>query len=112
MNWVQALILAFAALLGSALAGYFAWLQTTQPFDWRQYQLSLIAGLFAALVWVAKYQVQSEFGWLDIVSALIFGAGADHIANISSGIQQKYLLGQISALRQELEKVRGQIPVR
>ena len=112
MSWVQALILAFAAFLGAALVGYYAWLQTNQPFDWRQYQLSLIAGLFAALVWVGKYQVQGEFGWLDIVTAFVFGAGADHIVAISSGLQQKYLLGQIGALRQELEKVKQQISAR
>ncbi len=108
MDWIQAFILAFVAFLGAAFVAYYGWLKTSGPFDWRQYQISLIAGLFAALVWVMKYQVQGSFGWLDVVTAFVFGAGADHIVNISSAIREQPLLEQIATLKWQMDQAKQQ----
>lgn len=79
------LIVAAAAFAGGILSAVMGWLDSKEPFDARKFGKSIIASLLAGLVFAVKEYVSSGDLTIDVLVALISGAGVDALANRGIG---------------------------
>ncbi len=82
----QILIVAAAAFAGGILSAGMGWLDSKEPFDARKFGKSIIASLIAGLVFAVKEYVSSGDLTVDILVAVISGAGVDALSNRGIGM--------------------------
>ena len=79
-------IIALAAFGGGVLAALLGWADSEQPFVFRKFFASLLRAVIAALLFAAAYQLRDGLGALDVVWAILGGAGVDVLGNRGAGI--------------------------
>lgn len=81
MNDIKLLYVALIALAGGLVAAFAGYLDSQEDFNPRKFGRSVIASLFAAVVFALGYQFVNGFGWRDALFAFLGGAGVDVLSN-------------------------------
>ena len=81
----ERLYIAEAALLGGIISSLLGWLESGEAFNPRKFGGSVIRALLAALVFAAGYEVSGGVTVLDLLYALLGGAGIDVLGNRIAG---------------------------
>jgi hypothetical protein len=77
--------IAIAALLGGLAAAGLGWLESQEPFDPRKFGGSVVRSLLAAVIFAVGYSFSDSIGVLDLLAAILGGAGVDVIGNRIAG---------------------------
>lgn len=83
---MEALIIAGCCLLGSILSGLAGWLKSGEPFVARDFIVSILSGVGAAIVFALAYNYTSEgITIYDVLASLAAGMGVDVAVNRVAG---------------------------
>jgi hypothetical protein len=83
---MEALIIAGCCLLGAILAGLAGWLKSGEPFVARDFLVSILSGVGAAIVFALAYNYTSEgITVFDVLAAIAAGMGIDVAVNRVAG---------------------------
>jgi len=74
-----------AAFLGGIVSGVLGWLDSGEAFEIRKFSASIVRALFAGLGIAVAYSYANSITALDIVVAILAGAGFDAGVNRISG---------------------------
>ena len=77
--------IAVAAFAGGIIAALAGWLETQEPFDPRKFASSGVRALLAAIGVAIAYSYANNLSAIDIVMAILAGAGVDSLGNRITG---------------------------
>lgn len=95
MNTTDYILIIIAGFLGALGAGYFGYVKSGAPFDWRFFLPSIWSSVVSAMVMALGYQKTSDLTIINFITAFLSGAGIDVLSNRSQGIIQNISLQKL-----------------